>query len=139
MISSIKHNLLRFFFVIFLGTFDVYAADIENGVTHINQQELEAKLNDSNTVLIDIRTQEEVEQGFIPGAKHIPLAQIKNNISLLDEYADKDLIFYCHSGTRVRKLTDYLQEIDHSSKDSLHHLKGDMRAWRARGNEVQTE
>jgi len=138
MINQIKQTLVLSFVVIFLNSFiSVHAADIKDGVTHISQQELETKLQDPNTVLIDIRTKREVDQGIIPGAKHIPLADIKNNISLLDEYADKDLIFYCHTGVRVRKLTDYLQEIDHSSKDNLHHLKGDMRGWRGRGNEVE--
>lgn len=116
-----------------------YTADFKNGVTHINHQELAEKIKDPNVILIDIRTKEEVNEGFIAGAVHIPITGIAKDISLLDEYIGKDLVFYCHVGARVRSLTDHLQRIDHPSKDKLYHLKGDMRAWRARGNKVQTK
>ena len=139
MMNTIVRGLMILVSIMLLSSLHVYAADIKHGVTHISQQELAVKLKNANVVLIDIRTQSEVDKGFIPGATHIPLAQIQNNISLLDDYANKELIFYCHSGVRVRKLTDYLQKIDHSSKESLYHLKGDMRAWRARGNEIQIQ
>jgi len=106
-------------------------------VTHISQEELAEKRKDPNTVLIDIRTQKEVDDGFIPGAIHIPITGIMSNVSLLDEHLGKDLVFYCHSGVRAKRLTDYLQDIKHPSQDKLYHLKGDMRAWRANGNDVQ--
>ena len=112
------------------------AADFKNGVTHINQQELIEKLKSPNTVLIDIRSQEEVDDGYIPGAVHVPITEVMKDISLLDEHLNKDIIFYCHVGTRVRALTDYLLDIGHPSKDKLYHLKGDIRAWRARGKKL---
>ena len=126
-------------FLISLSFVGAHAADFKNGVTHINQQELAEKLKDPNTVLIDIRTQEEVNAGYIDGAIHVPITGIAKDISLLDEYIDKDIVFYCHVGIRVKKLTDYLQDIGHPSKNKLYHLKGDMRAWRARGNKIKTK
>ena len=116
-----------------------YAADYKNGVTHLSQQEMAEKLKDPNSVLIDIRRQDELDEGYIAGAVHVPIEKVMIDISLLDEYLDKDLIFYCHVGERVSVLTDFLQDIGHPSKDKLYHLKGDMRAWRARGNKVETK
>ena len=106
-------------------------------VTHISQEELAEKRKDPNTVLIDIRTQREVDDGFIPGAVHIPITDIMRNASLLDEHQGKDLVFYCHSGVRAKRLTDHLLDIKHPSQDKLYHLKGDMKAWREKGNDVQ--
>lgn len=108
------------------------AAEFSNGVTHLTQNEMVAKLSSSDAVLIDIRTDEEYNAGYIPGATHLPLATIGENPAVLNQFAGKDVIFYCHSGARVRALTDYLQKADHPSQDQLFHLKGDMRAWSAR-------
>lgn len=120
-------------------TIGANAADVRDGVTHIDQKELAEKIKGTNSVLIDIRTQGEVDDGFIPGAKHIPITELMKNSSLLDEYKGKDLIFYCHTGVRAKRLTDFLQDKNHSSKDQLYHLKGDWRAWQASGNEVITK
>lgn len=113
-----------------------YAADFQNGVTHISQAEMIEKLKNPNSVLIDIRRQDELDEGYIEGAVHVPITEVVKDISLLDKYLDKDLIFYCHVGVRVRYLTDFLQDIGHPSKNRLFHLKGDMQAWRAKGNKV---
>ena len=125
--------------ILSISTLGAHAADFKNGVTHINQKELKEKLQDPNSVLIDIRTLEEVNEGYIEGAVHVPITQVMRDISLLDPYIDKDLVFYCHVGTRVNVLTNFLQNIGHPSKDKLYHLKGDIRAWKARGNKLVTK
>lgn len=135
--TNIIRQALLITLLISLSSIGAYAADKKDGVTHISQQELAEKVKDPNVVLIDIRTQGEVNQGYIDGAVHLPIAKIINNQSLLDEYKDKDIVFYCHTGVRVSKLTEFLQQANHPSKDKLFHLKGDMRAWRARGNKVK--
>ena len=112
------------------------AAEYEDGVTHLSQSEFLQKKGQADTVVIDIRKPYEIRNGFIPGATQIEFEQLLANPSLLDEYQDKDLVFYCHSGGRVRKLTEYLQNINHDSVERLFHLKGDMRAWRARQHPI---
>ena len=136
--TFIKQNLILLLLVS-LSFVGAYASDFKNGVTHLSQQEMAEKRKDSNTVLIDIRRQDELDEGYIAGAVHVPIEEVMKDISLLDPYLNKDLIFYCHVGERVSVLTDYLQDIGHPSKDKLYHLKGDMRAWRARGNSVKTK
>jgi len=106
-------------------------------VTHINQQELAEKMKESSSVLIDIRTLAEVRRGVIPGSIHVPITEIQRDPSVLDEYLGKDLVFYCHSGVRVNALTEYLQLLDHPSKEKLFHLKGDYSEWTKNGNEIE--
>ena len=116
----------QIFFCILLFSLNLggaFAADFRNGVTHISQTELVEKLKSPSSVLIDIRTKEEVDEGYIEGAVHLPITEIANDISLLDPYLDKELIFYCHVGTRVNALTNYLQHTGHPSKNKLFHLK----------------
>ena len=124
--------------LVFIG---LYAADDKTnkteGVTHISQQELAVLSKDPNTVLIDIRTQGEVNNGAIPGSIHLSITRIVQDTSLLDEYKGKDLVFYCHTGVRVKRLTDYLQATNHQSKENLHHLKGDWNGWAKSGKPVK--
>ena len=143
MTQFIKRGLIASLLLVFaLG--GVYiasdkAADAakSEGVTHITQQQLAEKSKDPNTVLIDIRTQREVDAGAIPGSVHIPITKIMSDTSLLDEYKGKDLVFYCHTGVRVQRLTDFLQTTEHESKGFLHHLIGDWSAWEASGKPVK--
>ena len=136
-----KNILKQSFLLTFIMSFILLgacAADADGGVTHISQQALAVKSQDPNTVLIDIRSQAEVNGGIIPGAVHVPITAIMKDISLLDGYIGKDLVFYCHSGVRAKRLTDYLEDIGHPSKSQLFHLKGDMQAWRASGHPIQS-
>jgi len=79
-------------------------------------------------ILIDVRTPTEFEVGHVRTAVNIPHADILDNISLLDPYLEKDMIFYCHSGVRAGKVTRYLTELEYKG---LYHLKGDFMGWQA--------
>ncbi len=57
--------------------------------------------NDSNAVIIDVRTEEEVNEGYIPNSIHI---DIQKGQEFLDELkkldTDKSYYIYCRSGAR---------------------------------------
>ncbi len=106
-----------------------------NGVTHVSQAELLEKTSGQNEVIIiDVREAKEYNSGHVPGAINLPRGVIVNNITVLDDYKDKDLVFYCHSGKRAKMVTDHLVNKNYS--DQLFHLQGDMRAWRANGQTI---
>ncbi|MBM7660468.1 rhodanese-related sulfurtransferase [Bacillus mesophilus] len=71
--------------------------------------ELQEKLaKGENLELIDVREDEEVAQGVIPGVKHIPMGQIPERMSELDP--EKEYIFICRSGRRSENVCYYLQD-----------------------------
>jgi rhodanese-related sulfurtransferase/signal-transduction protein with cAMP-binding, CBS, and nucleotidyltransferase domain len=53
---------------------------------------------DTGYKLIDVRTEEEYEYGYIPGATLIPLFDLKQRIAEFDPHCR--YILYCHSGSR---------------------------------------
>src|SRR5690625_4420547 len=66
---------------------------------NITAKELEEKLLAKEELhLIDVREEEEVMTGKIPGAVHIPLNSLITNINELDK--SKSYILICHSGGR---------------------------------------
>lgn len=58
------------------------------------------KMNDGNTVVIDVREHEEFNKGHIESAVNLPLSRLKEQTSGLDAYKDKPVIIVCQEGTR---------------------------------------
>jgi peroxiredoxin family protein/rhodanese-related sulfurtransferase/TusA-related sulfurtransferase len=49
-------------------------------------------------ILLDVRTTPEVQQGTIPGSKHIPLDELRNRLTELPK--DKEVVAFCQVGLR---------------------------------------
>lgn len=85
------------------------------------RQELESS---SNRLLIDVREPHEFKDGYIPGAKNIPLSQFNRRLAEIPQ--DKDLLLYCRSGMRSKQAARILGKNGYSK---LAHLQGGMSAW----------
>lgn len=77
----------------------------------------EAKtIMDSETgyVILDVRTQEEYDQGHIPGAVLIPNTEIETRAA--QELPDKDqlILVYCRSGNRSKQAADRLVKLGYT-------------------------
>ncbi|MFB4169230.1 rhodanese-like domain-containing protein [Virgibacillus sp. JSM 102003] len=92
-----------------------------NEVTPKEVEELIEK--DSDTVVLDVREDEEVAQGKIPVAKHIPLEKIPHSLNDLDK--GKDYVLVCRSGNRSMTAASFLDE--HGFKVS--NMAGGMMNW----------
>lgn len=59
------------------------------------------KMNDGSiTAVIDVREYDEYNKGHIEGAVNVPLSKIKEQISSLDAYKNKQLLIVCQDGSR---------------------------------------
>ncbi|WP_297990654.1 rhodanese-like domain-containing protein [Anoxybacillus sp.] len=66
---------------------------------HILPQEVEQQLKEGRALsIIDVREDEEVAQGKIPGARHIPLGQLLERMNEVNK--DQEHILVCRSGNR---------------------------------------
>ncbi|MFT5347647.1 MAG: phage shock protein E, partial [Bacteroidia bacterium] len=82
-----------------------------DGVKNLSQQDLTAKLQEKNTVLIDVRTSTEVASGYIPEAEYfidINGANFEQKIAELD--TTKTYIMYCRSGARSGRAASYMSQ-----------------------------
>lgn len=92
------------------------------GIKQLSAKELDQK---KGMMLLDVRTDKEYEAGHIPGAVHIPLAEIGDRIKKLKK--DKDLVVYCQSGNRSIWAIKRLMGMGYKN---LYNLKGGYHAWR---------
>lgn len=90
----------------------------------ITTEELQNKLEKGeNLDLVDVREFEEVEQGMIPGAKHIRMGEIPENLDYFDK--DKEYIFICRSGRRSENVCYYLKDQGYKVRNMI----GGMLEW----------
>ena len=65
-------------------------------------------------ILLDVRTKEEYESGYIPGAINIPLSDINENV--VSSLPDKSqmILVYCRSGNRSKQASDKLSRLGYT-------------------------
>ncbi len=76
--------------------------------------------------IIDVREDEEVANGMIPGAKHIPLGQIEERLQEFDPNVEHVMV--CRSGGRSGKACEFLD----SKGIKVKNMVGGMMAWEAK-------
>lgn len=79
--------------------------------------------NEEHMNIIDVREPEEVEEGMIPGAVHIPLGDIMERLDAFDEA--EEYIIVCRSGGRSGLATEALTGVGIHATNML----GGMLAW----------
>ncbi|MDO4650470.1 MAG: rhodanese-like domain-containing protein [Eubacteriales bacterium] len=90
-----------------MGFFDFFRnPDINEGVAEWS--------NTPGAVLVDVRTQQEYQEGHIPGSKNVPLPMISK---ISDVVRDKDTPLYVHclSGARSRQAVAYLGQMGYTN------------------------
>ncbi|AZU63664.1 rhodanese-like domain-containing protein [Neobacillus mesonae] len=90
----------------------------------ITPEDLQKKLEAGEKLeLVDVREDEEVEEGMIPGAKHIRMGDIPAHLDYFD--IDKEYIFICRSSRRSENVCYYLQEQGYKVRNMI----GGMLQW----------
>lgn len=83
-----------------------------------------AMLQDKKIYLIDVRNDDEVVRGVIPGATYITLSSIPSvDLSPLE---NETVVFYCHAGIRSAQAAAFIaDQID----ATVYNLRGGILAW----------
>ena len=105
----------------------------EASVATLSSAELSVLLEEGNIRLIDVRTDEEVAEGMIPGAEHIVLDEF--DPASLDLSDGREVVLYCRSSRRsgiaAERLSAYTGE-------TARHLEGGILAWEEAGMNIVT-
>ncbi|KEQ27362.1 rhodanese-like domain-containing protein [Paenibacillus tyrfis] len=91
----------------------------------ITPQEVKQRLeNGEKLTIIDVREQEEVALGMIPGAKHIPLMEIPQRLDEIPQHSETILV--CRSSNRSGRALEYLEA---QGFTGLVNMTGGMLEW----------
>ncbi len=80
--------------------------------------------------VVDVREADEVEQGLIPGALHVPRGYLELRIEDIVPDKTRPIIVYCAGGTRSALAAQTLQELGYADVASL---AGGFTAWKGAG------
>lgn len=84
-------------------------------------------LERGEAVLLDVREPDEWRAGHAPGAVHVPLDELTQNLDALPR--DRRIVAVCRSGARSERATKALR----AAGLQVDNLLGGMKAWQAAG------
>src|SRR6476469_10782732 len=91
------------------------------------------KIIEAGSQVVDVRTDVEYEAGHIPGASHIPVADLQQRSGEFDK--DKAVLLYCRSGNRSGPIADAFA----ASGFDEHSIEGGLLAWSEAGLELEPD
>jgi rhodanese-related sulfurtransferase len=108
-------------------------AQIIEGISHLDSQELKELLEDSAnaTIVIDVREPEEYEAAHISGLPLIPMGDIADVMDRLDP--SKEYVFVCRSGRRSYEVAKFFSN---NGFERVHNHLGGMLDWQQQGHDI---
>jgi len=124
--------MIKYLFSIFIVIFSITMCS-KNNIDLVSMEEFQSKILDSNTVVLDVRTEEEFHGplGHIKGAILIPIDELSSRVNELNELKSKDIYVVCRSGNRSNFGKDILRENNFNAIN----VDGGMLAWKPLDNE----
>jgi sulfur-carrier protein adenylyltransferase/sulfurtransferase len=89
-----------------------------------------ARLREQGAVLVDVREQDEVDQGIVPGAVHIPRGFLEMRIEQAIPDRDTPIVVYCAGGVRSAFGAEALEHLGYRNVASM---AGGFSAWKSAG------
>jgi molybdopterin/thiamine biosynthesis adenylyltransferase/rhodanese-related sulfurtransferase len=89
----------------------------------------------NGAVIVDVRETEEVAQGKIPGAVHVPRGYLESRIEGAAPDRSQRVVLYCASGNRSALAAKTLQE--DLGYENVESMTGGITLWKDRGYEVE--
>jgi len=102
----------------------------------LNPVEFKQKINTvTGSVLLDVRTPEELQKGYLKGALNFDFKSPQFNILIEGLDKEKPYLVYCASGVRSGKAADIMRE---KGFREVYTLEGGLNAWKGEGFGIDT-
>ncbi|HEX9966719.1 MAG TPA: rhodanese-like domain-containing protein [Solirubrobacterales bacterium] len=109
------------------------ADEATGGETKEVTREEARRLVEEGAQLVDVRADHEWEAGRIPGAKHVPLAELNERTGEIAQ--DRPVVLYCRGGTRSSMATEALAAAGYDASK----LTGGIVGWEEDGMPLEPE
>ncbi|GAC1366160.1 MAG: molybdopterin-synthase adenylyltransferase MoeB [Ktedonobacteraceae bacterium] len=100
-------------------------AQVNNALAH-----WQAEHDDQDFVLVDVRERHEWNEGYIPGAVHVPRGHLESKIEEVIPDKSKKVVLYCAGGTRSLMAGNTLQQMGY---DDVVSMAGGFGQWKGSG------
>lgn len=100
-------------------TYSDLLQDVKSEVKQVSLEDLKARLDQKeDLVLVDVREKDEVRQGFIPGAVHVPRGFLEMQAESKIPDKDAKVVVYCAGGVRSAFAAKSLQDLGYAHVES---------------------
>ncbi len=96
------------------------------GYQDLAPQQAVRLINDEDPLILDVREANEVRQGRIRGARHIPMSQLARRLDDLQDARGRKVLVYCRSGQRSGHAASLLRK---QGFEEVYNLRGGILAW----------
>jgi phage shock protein E len=110
--------------------FEKLVAEARKNITEISPAEAAEKAKNGEAVIIDVREQDEWDEGHIPDAMHLSRGTIELDIE--EKAPDQNALIICHcgGGGRSALAAESLQKMGYKH---IRSMAGGLKAWKAAG------
>ena len=105
-------------------------------ISEIDATHARERIESGEPVVLDVREQDEWDEGHIPGAVHVPRGHLESRIERLAPDAARPVVVYCSQGNRSVFAAKTLEELGYEDVVSL---AGGFTDWKRNGFPVQLQ
>ncbi|WNS75340.1 rhodanese-like domain-containing protein [Bacillus sp. DTU_2020_1000418_1_SI_GHA_SEK_038] len=114
-----------FLFILLASLLTVAGCSSKASFETVSIEKAKELINEGKVTVIDVRSQDEYNEGHIPGATLIPLPELKDRTDELDK--DTHYLIVCRSGNRSAQASEIL--VDNGFKH-IYNLEKGMNEWK---------
>src|SRR5881396_3642053 len=103
-------------------------------ISEIDATQARERIESGEPVVVDIREQNEWDEGHIPGAVHVPRGNLESRIEAVLPDRDRPVLLYCAAGSRSAFAAKTLEELGYEHVSSL---SGGYTDWKRNGFPTQ--
>ncbi len=112
-----------------------FIRQVKSQIDEVDPSEVSEHLGDGVTI-VDVREADEVAQGKVPGAVHVPRGHLESRIEGAAPDRSQRVILYCASGNRSALAAKTLR--DDLGYEQVESMTGGFTLWKDRGYEFET-
>src|SRR5687768_5513669 len=116
-----------------MATYRELLAQVKGEIDEIGAAD--ARERSASALFVDVREQDEWDEGAVPGAIHVPRGQLESRIEGLVPDKERELVVYCAGGSRSAFAAKSLGELGYANVASL---AGGFTDWKRNGYPVET-
>jgi molybdopterin/thiamine biosynthesis adenylyltransferase/rhodanese-related sulfurtransferase len=106
---------------------------VKSEIKEVTPEDVDERLRRGDRFLIlDVREDEEVEHGIVPGARHVTRGHLESRVEDVLTDKDAEVVVYCAGGVRSAFATKTLEELGYSNVSSM---SGGFTRWKDLGFE----
>ncbi len=119
-----------------MATYRELLAQVKAEIDEVSSSDVLGRLDDADRpLLLDVREQDEWQEGHLPGAVHIPRSNLESRVETLVPDRAREIVVYCAVGVRSAFAAKTLTELGY---DNVVSMAGGFTDWKRNGYDFQT-